>query len=282
MEENKKSFFDKKNRPYIITIAILIIVIVILLLLKGCSGTTTGSGTVNGGTSNTPMEIDDNQSDHIDLSTTSYKRNITLPGWATFHVKEGETKISSGIEFHNPDSNLWNEANYYVDEELVMSSLISTEKEDGSVASLDSIVKAGNSDTNLNITEIVNYDSNVFEIEETESDGYSVYSKNTFDGAKEIVVKCDDGEEHTVTVTCTEEKYYMTFALYLDDADDDGEDTLLYQSKLVSPGKYIQTFEMTKGLTAGTYDAYVFIQPYFSDMATPTNSGSVKVQLVVE
>lgn len=277
----KKGDSSKKNKPLIITIIALIIVI-ILLLLRGCGNTSSGGGSVNGGASNTPIEIDENQGDHVDLSTTSYKRNITLPGWATFHAKAGTTKISSGIDFHNPESNMWNAANYYVGSDLVMSSLISQEKEDGSIASLDSIIRSGESDTTLNITEIVSYDSNVFEIEKTESGEYSVYSKNTFDGVSEIVVKCDDGNEHTVTVSCTEEKYYMTFALYLGDSDDDQEDTLLYQSNLVTPGKYIQTFEISESLAAGTYDAYVFIQPYFSDMATPTNNGTVKVQLVVE
>lgn len=283
-EENieKKSGSDKKNKPLIITIVILAIII-ILLLLRGCGGSATnGGGTVNGGTANTPIELDDNQGDHVDLSTTSYKRNITLPGWATFRIKAGTTKISSGIEFHNPDANVWSAANYYVGEDLVMSSLISQEKEDGSVAELDSIIKSGESDTNLNITNIVSYDSNVFEIEKTESGKYSVYSKNTFDGVSEIVVKCDDSKEHTVTVSCTEEKYYMTFALYLDNSSTGEEDTLLYQSNLVSPGKYIQTFDISESLEAGTYDAYVFIQPYFSDMATPTNNGNVKVQLIVE
>ena len=59
------------------------------------------------------------------------------------------------------------------------------------------------------------------------------------------------------------------------------EDTLLYQSGLVEPGMYIQQMEMTQPLAPGEYEAFVDIQPYKSDKAIKTNSGTVKITLTV-
>lgn len=71
--------------------------------------------------------------------------------------------------------------------------------------------------------------------------------------------------------------YYMTFALYLKDTDE-----LLYESKLVKPGKHISKITLSRPLGKGSYNAYVFIQPYKSDQATPCNNGKVDITLNVE
>lgn len=81
------------------------------------------------------------------------------------------------------------------------------------------------------------------------------------------------GKEWTADTADTD-CYYMTFALYLEENDE-----LLYQSNLVQPGKHLQAIDISRPLTEGEYAAYVFIQPYFSDMATPSNNGKVKITL---
>ena len=71
--------------------------------------------------------------------------------------------------------------------------------------------------------------------------------------------------------------FYMTFALYLNNNDE-----CLYQSKLVEPDKHIQHISLNRALSSGEYDAYVFIQPYMSDMKTPCNNGRVDIKLIVK
>lgn len=104
--------------------------------------------------------------------------------------------------------------------------------------------------------------------------------------------KCPDcGDQLDDNFKCTNEKcghqfdektavlgdYYMTFALYLKDGDE-----LLYKSGLVAPGKHIQKITLNRALSAGEYDAYVFLQPYLSDMKTECNNGKVVIKLKVE
>ena len=75
--------------------------------------------------------------------------------------------------------------------------------------------------------------------------------------------------------------YYMTFELFVDLAGN-GEYESIYKSGLVEPGNHIQKITLTKALPAGTYDAYVFIQPYrINDLEEPLNSGNVQLSLVV-
>ena len=81
------------------------------------------------------------------------------------------------------------------------------------------------------------------------------------------------GHQHSKE-TAIEDCYYMSFGLYLEDNDE-----LLYQSNLVSPGNHLQSITLTKSLSEGEYDAYVFIQPYKSDKATACNNGKVKIKL---
>ena len=96
-----------------------------------------------------------------------------------------------------------------------------------------------------------------------------------------VKVKCENGKEYSLTIKCSQNYYYMTFALYLGDPEDNEEDTLLYQSGLVEPGMYIQQMEMTQPMAPGEYKAFVDIQPYMSDKSTKTNSGTVNITLTV-
>lgn len=68
--------------------------------------------------------------------------------------------------------------------------------------------------------------------------------------------------------------YYLTFKLILNDE-------VLYESGLVAPGKHIQHITLSRPLSAGEYDATIFMQPYKWDKKTPTNNGNVRIKLVV-
>ena len=71
--------------------------------------------------------------------------------------------------------------------------------------------------------------------------------------------------------------YYLTFELRLADGE------VLYKSGLVEPGKHIQRITTSRGLSPGTYDAVVFVQPYSMDGSlAPTNNANLKTTLIVK
>lgn len=71
--------------------------------------------------------------------------------------------------------------------------------------------------------------------------------------------------------------YYMTFALYLYNNDE-----LLYESGLIEPDEHIHSINLSRPLEAGTYSAYLFVQPYKADKITLCNNGKMDIKLVVE
>lgn len=277
MEENKKVNKKSKNKkknskmPLYIFIAVILVIAIVLLLVKGCSSnkapTNTDTTPVQ---TNTPLEIDETQGDHVD-ELVQYERNITLPGWGALHLDADTTTVKT-IEFPNPEQNEWSEANFYIDDEFYCNILIGDE----TYYSLAAIIQSESKDEDLKVASVDSYDKDIFELDSE----FGIRVKKSFEGEKTIVLTDDLGKKHTITVKSVDKCYYMTFALYLGSSDTDSE--LLYQSKLVSPGKSLTTLELTHSLPAGTYDGYVMIQPYYEDRATPTNSGMVKVQIVVE
>jgi hypothetical protein len=75
--------------------------------------------------------------------------------------------------------------------------------------------------------------------------------------------------------------YYLTFELRLPDDSDQGYETL-YTSGLVEPGLHIQHITLSRGLSAGEYEAVVHVQPYkMDDEQTPTNNADMKTTLKV-
>ena len=73
-----------------------------------------------------------------------------------------------------------------------------------------------------------------------------------------------------------EGNYYMTFELRLANGES------LYQSGLVRAGDHIQNITLSHGLPAGTYDAYVHIQPYTADDdLIETNNADMALKLIV-
>ena len=75
--------------------------------------------------------------------------------------------------------------------------------------------------------------------------------------------------------------YYLTFELRLLKNNDEYE--VLYKSGLVEPGLHIQKISLSRGLSAGEYDAVIHVQPYRMDEAkTPTNNADMKTKLIVK
>ena len=76
--------------------------------------------------------------------------------------------------------------------------------------------------------------------------------------------------------------YYLTFELRIEDDSEQGYE-VLYKSGLVEPGKHIQKISLTRGLMPGTYNAFIYVQPYRMDeYRTPTNNANLKTELIVK
>lgn len=254
--------------------AVLIaLVVIILLMMRGCvpSNTTTNN--------NTPLDVEKTQQEYVaPEEPVNRSKQVSLPGWGGFTIPANTTTITKGFEFHNPEENVWYEDHVSIDGEYLEDLIVDS----GEKVSLDHYL--GLVDISSKVVDVTDYDSSVFSITDEETDNgieKHVEAIGFFDGEKNITVTCEDGSTRTITFECEQDYYYMTFALYLTNTDG-GEDTLLYQSGLVEPGKYIQEMEMTKALDAGVYDAYVLIQPYRSDGTTQTNYGQVNITLTVQ
>ena len=218
------------------------------------------------------QKVEQNQGEYVKPEQPiDRSKNVTLPGWGGFTIPANEKEITQGFEFHNPEENLWYEDQISFNgknlEKLVADS--------GNKTDLNHYLKLAG--INESVTEVTDYDPECFRMEKSEDGVYTVEAIGGFEGTKTITVKTNAGNEVKLDVSCAENYYYMTFALYLAENDE-----LLYQSDLVSPGKYIQKMEMTRALEPGTYDAYVVCQPYQSDKATKTNQGVVKITLTAK
>lgn len=264
VELNKKK--EKRNRR--ITEIIIGILLLIIATLGGCILFGQKSSK-----SDTPtQDMDTAQGTYVKPEEPMDRsKNVTLPGWGSFTIPKDTTEITQGFEFHNPEENFW-----YVDtisingkdvEDLVVDS--------GNKVELNHYLKLAN--INKSVKEVSAYNSDLFDIEQNEDGNYTVEAINFFtEGKQTIEVVLDDGSTQLIDVTSRSDCYYMTFTLCLSDNDE-----VLYQSGLVAPGNYIQKMELNKALEAGSYDAYVLIQPYKSDKKTVTNSGRVNITLNV-
>ena len=250
---------DKKTRNLLIIAVTLASIILCLFLLNRCT-TYKAPGT-------NQLDIDDTQGDYEKPEEANFmSKNITLPGWGSFNIPANTTQIDKGFEFYNPEANTWQEAYIYYGKNVLENIFIGEEYKTniehyGKLAGLKG-----------DKYEVTDYDSEYFKVDGNQEISVIKY----FDGEKVIKFKVDD-KEYELKYECLEDKYYMTFGLYLEK-----DDELLYQSKLVEPGKYIQSMEISRPLSEGTYDAYVLIQPYRSDRATQTNSGKVVIKLNVK
>ena len=79
------------------------------------------------------------------------------------------------------------------------------------------------------------------------------------------------------------EGYYdMTFELFAD-TENNGSYVSIYKSGIVYAGNHVQKITLKQALSAGTYAAYVHIQPYLKgDQSVALNSGDVRIELIVK
>lgn len=216
-----------------------------------------------------PLQLEQVQGSYVKPETpVDRSRNVTLPGWGGFTIPANTKDITQGFEFHNPAENLWYEdvvsAGGKELEHLVVDS--------GTAVELDHyLALAGKGGS---VSEVLDYDAQCFSVAQDDSGAWTLEGVAGFDGQRTVRVRTDTGEEVDLSVTCEQQCYYMTFALYLSEGDE-----LLYQSGLVAPGNYVQQMELSRALEPGTYDAYVVCQPYRSDRTTRTNQGVVRITL---
>lgn len=251
---------EKSNNNKIIIILLLIIIIGLCLYIF-----------LGQDKKETTNKVDENQTEYVKPEEpVDRSKNVTLPGWGGFTIPANTKEITQGFEFHNPEQNYWYEDIISINgkelEKLVVDS--------GNQVELDHYLKLAG--INSTVSKVVSYDKKCFKLTK-ENNTYLIEGIKGFTKKKTIKVKTEDNQEVTLDIKCQDECYYMTFGLYLTKNDE-----LLYQSDLVSPGKYIQKMDMTKSLKAGTYDAYVVCQPYRSDKEAKTNQGVVKITLTVK
>lgn len=252
----------------------LLIVLLLLVIVGLCAYIFLGKKQENNSTEaqSTAKTMEPEQAEYVKPEEpVDRSKNVVLPGWGGFTIPANSKEITQGFEFHNPEENFWYEDWVSINgtelEKLVVDS--------GNQTELNHYLKlAGN---NSNVAKVTQYDKNCFNISKSEDGAYIVEAIDHFDDTKTITVETEDGDTVDLEVKCQSNCYYMTFGLYLDEGDE-----LLYQSDLVSPGKYIQKMEMTRSLEPGTYDAYVVCQPYKSDKVTETNQGVVRITLTVQ
>ena len=81
----------------------------------------------------------------------------------------------------------------------------------------------------------------------------------------------------------TEGYYNLTFEIRLVNPDAENGYEVLYTSGLVAPGKHIQKINLSKGLKEGTYECYLFVQPYYiPDLSQTINSTTLAFELIVK
>lgn len=271
-DENEDKLEKKVKRQKRTIIGLVITIIIILLLLGSCNAFLRKKANDCDSACGTDeiAELDPNQGDYAaEEVANKYVRLISMPGWGGFTIPANTITITQGFEFHNPEDNSWYEDTVSINGQEVETFIVGDSEVE--INHLLRIVGIKNT-----VKSVKSYDENYFVSYLSADNKYIVKGIAGFDGTKEIVVELANGEEVTLDITCNHEMYYMSFALYIENGDND---ILLYQSGLVEPGKYIQRMDLTSGISKGTYDAYVFCQPYKSDMKTKTNSGIVKITL---
>lgn len=275
-DENKKNgkkeqekTDQNKTQKLVILAGLLLAGVIILLLVLNLIKKPEKEEITN------PLPIDETQDVYVKPENpVDRSKVVTMPGWGSFTIPANTTTIDKGFEFHNPAENMWYEIVVSYDGEALEKIVVDS----GIDVKLDHYLALAG--IRSKAVELKDYDEKVIGVEEDEDGDLAIYAKSKFDGANSFTVKADDGKEYKFDLSCGYNCYYMQFSLYLGTQESGGE--LLYESGLVSPDMYIQKMEMNRALDEGTYDAYVFIQPYRSDRTTKTNSGTIVIKLNVK
>lgn len=223
-----------------------------------------------------PIALETTQDNYVKPETPiDRSKNVTMPGWGGYTIHANTTDIREGFEFHNPETNTWYADDFYLNGKYLESIILDS----GNKTNINHLLKLAN--IKEDATEVKDYDKSLFNV--TNEDGlYYIEAIKPFEQDTSITVTVNSGKEYKLDVKSKFDYYYMTFKLCLKDNDkDDSNDEVLFESGLVEPGMYIQEMNINRALSAGDYDAYVFIQPYRSDRETKCNSGKVNLDLHV-
>lgn len=263
----KKTSDRTKTLVMCVIILALVAVIAVLLLRKPATKQEVQK----------PLEMDETQDVYVKPENpVDRSKVVTMPGWGSYNIPAGTATIDKGFEFHNPEENVWYEILVSYEGEALENIVVDS----GTQVKLNHYLRLAN--IRSNAVELKDYDKSIFEVATDEDGDLTLAAYGKFDNDSTFTIVCDDGKEYTFDLTCGYNCYYMTFSLYLGSPDDKENSELLYETALVSPGMYVQKMEMTRALEAGSYDAYVFIQPYRSDKVTKTNSGTIVIKLNVK
>lgn len=72
-----------------------------------------------------------------------------------------------------------------------------------------------------------------------------------------------------------DEIYYLQFFIYLNDE-------IIYESKLIEPNKHLTNIQINKDISNGTYDGYLYVQPYKKDRVSKCNNAKIKLKIIKE
>lgn len=267
-KKNVKEEQEKTKKLIVLVAGLLLAGVIILLLVLNLLKKPEKPVVSN------PLPMDETQDVYVKPENpVDRSKVVTMPGWGSFTIPANTTSIDKGFEFHNPAENMWYEIVVSYDGEALEKIVVDS----GIDVKLDHYL--GLAGIRSKAVELKDYDEKVIGVEEDKDGDLAIYAKTKFDGENSFTIKADDGKEYKFDLSCGYNCYYMQFSLYLG-TQENGE--LLYESGLVSPDMYIQKMEMNRALEAGTYDAYVFIQPYRSDRTTKTNSGTIVIKLNVK
>ena len=249
-----------------------LVIIIIILLLHRCGPATKPGGTYTPGSN--PLPIEETQDVYV-APETPYDRSkvVTMPGWGAYNIKANTTSIDRGFEFHNPEENVWYEIAVSYNGESMDRMIVGS----GNEYTLNHFLKLAGIRTNAK--ELKDYNEQAFALGQNDDNEITIDAVGICDEESSFVIVGEDGGEYKFDLKCYSDCYYMTFALYIGEPSDMDNAELLYQSGLVNPGKYIQTMEISRPLEKGSYNAFVFIQPYRSDRITKTNSGTIVLTL---
>lgn len=270
MEENKEK--NQKLKVWIQRVVIIVLVIIIaLLLLRSCNY---GKKTP---VIEDPVAIEGNQDEFVFPETpVDRSKSIVMPGWGSFNIPANTTNITKGVLFNNPEENVWYDIVISYEGENLEKMVVGS----GTKVEIDHILKLAN--PRVSAVDLKDYDEEIFKVESNEYNMLTMEAINIFKGDKSFTIVGSDNKEYQFDITTGYNCYYMTFSLYLGTPEDKDNAKLLYTSGLVEPGNQITSLELSEPLQAGSYDAYVLIQPYKIDRTTKTNSGSVVIKLNVK
>lgn len=135
---------------------------------------------------------------------------------------------------------------------------------------------------NTRPTEVTNYNSAVFEEEQTKSDveteDGSVTAGIQIPGYTSITIAADTTDVSVELVNPEENNVYFQISFYLPDTDE-----TIYTSDLIKPGQTIYDITLERAMEVGEYDMTVIYSTFTADdEMSPRNGAEVNTTLIVK